>query len=409
MSITEQPQDFKVLFLDMNSFFASVEQQVQPILRGVPIGVAPYTGPTGCIISASREAKQWGIKVARIDEARKLCPQIKIIEARPALYMIYHKEIKKVIESFTPYFEVLSVDEFAIRLTQQDQSYEKSLELGRKIKNAIRERVGDSLTCSVGIGPSVFLAKMAGERKKPDGLEIVTLKDLKAFYAGLKLTDLTGINWRLEKRLKDLGINSPADLYNSSLMKLMTMMQHFGRMWYFRLRGYEVDSSIIRHKTIGHSHVLEPEFRTRQGAMAVLRKLIFKTGYRLRKEGFSAGGISLSIGFFDHQRFALSKKFLPFSDNDTFLKNVDNLLQTCRWTNKPIFLAISTFNLTRKDREQLSIFAEIEKSRELSKALDELNDEFGAETVFPASMFHGKDSAPDRIPFGRPRYEILHQ
>jgi hypothetical protein len=94
------PKDYQTLFLVMNSFFASVEQQVRPDLRGRPIGVTPYTGDSGCIIASSYEAKKMGVKICRVGEAKKICPQIKIIESRPALYMIYHKEIRKVIESF---------------------------------------------------------------------------------------------------------------------------------------------------------------------------------------------------------------------------------------------------------------------------------------------------------------------
>lgn len=408
MSITTEPKDYSVLFLDMNSFFASVEQQVQPTLRGRPVGVAPYIGNTGCIIAASYEAKQMGVKICQVGEAKKICPQITIIEAQPALYMIYHKKIRKVIESFTPYFEAKSVDEFAIRLTPLDQNREKSTELALKLKKAIAEEVGDYLKCSIGIAPSVFLAKMASELKKPDGLTIIELKDLNNFYHSLKLQDLTGINWRTEASLQRFKINSPSDLYDKSLEELVRLLKHMGRLWYFRLRGYEVDDHVIKSKTIGHSHVLAPEFRTQEGAVAILRKLIFKAGYRLRKEDYCAGGISLVINFLDDQSFSVSRKFPVFSDNQSFLQNTYELLKNCSWRGRPILVAVSSFDLQRKSSEQISIFADLEKSKSLSLVLDKINDEFGAETVFPASMHTAKDSAPDRIPFGKPRYDILH-
>jgi len=408
MSITIEPKDYSVLFLDMNSFFASVEQQVQPTLRGRPIGVAPYIGSTGCIIAASYEAKQMGVKICQVGEAKKICPQITIIEAQPALYMIYHKKIRKVIESFTPYFEAQSIDEFAIRLTPMDQNREKSTELALKLKKAIAEEVGDYLKCSIGIAPSVFLAKMASELKKPDGLTILELKDLDNFYHSLKLQDLTGINWRTEASLQRFKINSPSDLYGKSLEELVRLLKHMGRLWYFRLRGFEVDEHVIKSKTIGHSHVLAPEFRTQEGAMAILRKLIFKAGYRLRKEGYCAGGISLVINFLDGQSFSVSRKFSVFSDNQSFLQNAYELLKNCPWRGRPILVAVSSFDLQRKSSEQISIFADLEKSKSLSLVLDQINDEYGAETVTPASLHVAKGSAPDRIPFGKPRYDILH-
>ncbi len=396
------------MFLDMNSFFASVEQQVQPTLRGRAIGVAPYTGATGCIIAASKEAKARGIKIGLVGEAKKLVPEIKIIEARPALYMIYHKEIKKVIESFTPYFTPLSIDEFKIQLTRQDQNEFSAIQLAQKLKTAIRERVGDSLSCSIGIGPSTFLAKMAGERKKPDGLTVVTLNNLKQFYSPLKLTDITGINWRLEMHLKNFGINSPSDLFNLPVGELVRTLNHAGRLWYFRLRGYEVDEFVVKNKTIGHSHVLAPEFRTRDGAIAVLKKLIFKAGYRIRAENLQAGGVAVSVGFLEGGGFHQSKKFPAFADNQSFWQNVAELLKNCSWRRRPIYLAVSAFNLIRPIGDQINIFADIEKSKAVSRALDEINDEFGADTVFAASMFNSRISAPDRIPFGMPRYDIKH-
>lgn len=408
MNLNNPPKDYKVLFLDMNSFFASVEQQVRPILRGKPIGIAPYTGDSGCIIAASREAKNMGIKIGRIGEAKKLCPKLQIIEARPALYMIYHKEIKKVIESFTPYFKALSIDEFALFLTPREQNYKNSVKLGQDLKRAIRDRVGESLTCSVGIGPNVFLAKMAGERRKPDGLTVVTLSGLKKFYSYLKLLDITGINYRLEARLKFYKINSPIDLFNSSLSRLREILNHPGRLWYFRLRGFEVDDFEVKNKTIGHSHVLPPEFRSFEGANAVIQKLIYKIGHRLREQNFYARGVCVVIGFIGRDHFSQSKRVDRFCDNHTLSLHVTEILKNCRWRGKPIFIAVSTFDLVQNQPDQISIFSEEEKQKSISRAMDQINDTFGPNTVFPASMKNAKESAPDRIPFGSPRYEITN-
>jgi len=453
MNFNTPPSDYKVLFLDMNSFFASVEQQVQPTLRGLPLGVAPYTGDSGCIIAASKEAKAMGIKIGRIGEAKMLCPKLKIVESRPALYMLYHKEIKKVIESFTPYFIPLSIDEFALFLTPREQNYQSAVKLGQDLKRSIKEKVGDYLTCSVGIGPSKFLAKMAGERRKPDGLTVVRLNELKSFYAELKLTDITGINWRMEQVLKIFYINSPTDFFNCSLVKLRERLNHPGRLWYFRLRGYEVDDHSSPTKTVGHSHVLPPKYRSREGAEAVIHRLIFKTASRLRSENFWAGGVSVRIGFMNLKSchcepseilrswmlssvrqsfkekdklrslsrtlirgkntrndgtFSLSKKTTSFCDTKSLTDHIFLLLKKCRWQSRPIYVSISTFNLAKLCGNQISIFSEIEKQKSVSFALDKINDKYGPDTVYPASMHMARDSAPDRIPFGRPRYEILH-
>jgi DNA polymerase-4 len=276
------------------------------------------------------------------------------------------------------------------------------------LKKRIRENVGDFLTCSVGIASSVFLAKMASECKKPDGLTILKLADLVRFYADLNLRDLTGISWRLEERLNKFGILTPADLFDCSLDRLAKVLDHWGKLWYFRLRGFDVDNFKTDTKTIGHSHVLEPEFRTKEGAMIVLKKLLLKTGYRLRKEKFFAAGISLSINFFDRGNFHLSKKVMPFCDSKSLNSHFMAVLKDCSWKSRPILISVAVFNLIKGGGEQISIFADIEKSKNLSKAMDEINDDFGAGTVMPASIVGGEATAPDRISFGKPRYEIIN-
>jgi len=411
MSISTQPKDYNVLFLDMNSFFASVEQQVQPTLRGLPVGVAPYTGDSGCIIAASYEAKFKGAKIGRIKDIKRICPDIKILPARPALYMLYHKEIRRVIEKFTPFYDTLSIDEFAIHLTPQDQSREKAVKMAEGLKRAIKEEAGDYLKCSIGISSSTFLAKMAGERQKPDGLTVLELKNLREFYSELKLTDLVGISWRLEAQLNKFGIDSPLDLFEKSVGELIGILNHWGRLWYFRLRGHEVDDFKVNPpaggKTIGHSCVLAPEFRSKEGAMAVLRKLVAKAGFRLRKGGYQAGGVSVVINFLDKTSFHLTKKCQYFSDNWSFLDQIYGLLKSCLWQSRPILVAVSSFNLRRSENfDQLSFLRDIEKAKKLSETLDDLSERYGPESICQASMFNTGESAPDRIPFGRPRYDI---
>ena len=409
MGIASKPKDFQTLFLDMNSFFASVEQQVQPTLRGFPVGIAPYVGGTGCIIAASREAKNLGIKTGcLVREAKKIYRNIKIIESRPALYMIYHKEIKKIIESFTPHYQVLSVDEFIINLTSYEQNHQAATRLGQGIKDKIRAEVGDSLTCSVGIGPNRFLAKMAGERKKPDGLTVVQLSELENFYSKIKLLDITGINTRLEFRLKNFGVDTPLDLYRADLPRLRSILNHGGRLWYYRLRGYEVDDFASSTKTVGHSHVLPPEHRSPAGAKAVLKKLIYKAASRLRADRFLAGGIFVAISFYDGPSFKKGQRVSPFSDTRSFMSLVFEMLRDCHWYNSPSYVSVAAFNLSSSKNIQISILPEIEKSRKISQAMDEIDDEFGVGFIHPASVFSAKESAPDRIPFGKPRYDIRH-
>lgn len=410
MNLNQGPLDFQILFLDMDSCFASVEQQVQPTLRGIPIGVAPYAGPTGCIIAASKEAKQQGIKTGTgVGEAKKICPKIKIIEARPALYMIYHKEINKVIKNLSPFYQALSVDEFMIYLSPSEQNFSSVRKIAFEIKKSIKEKVGDFLTCSVGVGPNRFLSKMAGEIKKPDGFYVIKLSDIEKFYDRLKdLTKITGINHQMKKHLANFNIFTLLELYQKDISELVKILNHWGRSWYFRLRGYEVDDFKSKMRNIGHSHVLAPELRSRDNTESVIKKLIFKAGYRLRKKKMKAAGVYVLVKFLNREVFSKSRCVSPFSDNLNFIKNILEILKTCHWNNKPIFVAISAFNLTHDSNNQISIFPEIEKTKKASQALDQLNDKYESEIIYPASMHQTIESAPDRIPFGKPRYDIRH-
>jgi len=222
------------------------------------------------------------------------------------------------------------------------------------------------------------------------------------------LTDITGINFRLARRLQQKGIMTALDFFNLNVVDQIRILNHPGRLWYFRLRGYDVDDFMIKTKTIGHSHVLAPEFRTKTGAISVLHKLIFKTGARLRKEGYWAGGIFVAIRFNDQESFHQGKKVPLLCDNKTFLAHAYDMLKNCRWSGRPSYVAVSTFNLVKNISDQPTLFAEVNRSRELSKALDSINDEYGVETIVPASLLFQKGVAPDRIPFGRPRYEIKY-
>jgi DNA polymerase-4 len=405
IDLKNKPKDYNVLFLDMNAYFASVEQQVQPPLRGQPVGIAPYTGATGCIIARSYEAKEWGIGVGDlVRDARVKCPKIHIVEARPALYQLYHKEILKVLERHSPNALPLSIDEFLLRLTGSDVNKDRSLKMACDIKNDLKN-VGDYLTCSVGIGPNYFLAKVAGESKKPDGLTLIKLNELDNFYSQLNLRDLPGINFRMEFQLAKRGIYRVSDFFKLDLVTISKMFGHMGKAWFYRLRGYEIDSFEIKNKSCGHSHVLPPELRSEQGARATIRKLVEKAGYRLRKQKLWATGIYVSIHFLEGGGFNLAKRTNLFNDNSTFQKEIDFMLKKCRW-HKPLYVAVNAFGLVQNKNQQISIFPEIERSRNISKALDRINDTYGANTIFPASVFSAKFSAPDRIPFGIPRYDI---
>jgi len=405
----KNPQNTQVLFLDMNAFFASVEQQVQPTLRGKPVGIAPYIGDSGCIISQSYEAKSFGVKTGlRVGEAKKACPQMKIIEARPALYSLYHKELVNLVHTFSPFVSVASIDEMYVKLTPLEQNSLAAEKLAIEIKKAIKVRVGDWLRCSIGIGPNSFLAKQAAEFKKPDGYFEIKLENLNDYYDAVNLTDLKGINYQMEKWCHRINIYSPLQFYQADLGYLRKHWGHPGANWYFKLHGHEITEAKNSTKTIGHSCVLPPEMRTIKSARLVMAKLVEKTAYRLRKEGYWAQGVHVSVYFLNRVYWAQSMVCPLFSDNQTFLEHAMRLIDRCKISGSPIRISVTLYKIVYTKDVQYSLFGNTEKKLNISRAIDHLNDKYGAQTVSIADSFGSRDYAPDRIPFGKPRYDIRH-
>lgn len=386
----------------MNAFFASVEQQVRPELRGQPICIAPYVGDTGCCIARSYEAKKYGIGIMRVGEAKKLCPQIKVIKARPELYVFYHRQILKVLENLNPFVEVRSIDEFNLRLTGLDRNRQQALELAQRLKKTITEQVGDYLKCSIGISSSPWLAKVAGEYKKPDGLVALPLAKIPDLYQRLKLTDLPGINLRMEIQLNRNKIKTTSDFFNASLSDLSAWFGHPGRAWYFRLRGWELDEVTFATKSVGHSHVLAPEFRTRSSARRVLSKMAEKCAKRLRSKELWTNAVRVSVSFLGGGGICEYVKTSLVCDSKSIRLAALLLYDKAQINKAPLKVSVTLFDLKQMSRAPISLFKDIEKSRQISETLDQINDRFGDDTIYSGAQFDTEDAAPNRIPFGDP-------
>ena len=192
----------RVLFIDMNSFFASCEQQTNYWLRGRPIAVCVYTGKYGCVIAPSIEAKKRGIKLGlRLNEAMKICPDLVPLETNPDKYRTYHLRIMNILKRYSDDVIPRSIDEAVVDLSSYKNIYPDVVEVAKKIKKDIFEEVGDYLKCSIGIAPNAFLAKLASDIEKPDGLTVINPENIDAVLKKLELTDFPGISTGMKNRL----------------------------------------------------------------------------------------------------------------------------------------------------------------------------------------------------------------
>jgi DNA polymerase IV len=271
-------------FVDFNSFFASVEQQLDPALRGRPVGVVPVMAETSCCIAASYEAKKFGVKTGTgVREARVLCPGIVFIHAQHEKYVAVHHEAVKAVDRILPVRQVMSIDEQATRLAAL-------------VKQEILSTVGDQLHTSIGVAPNTLLAKLASDMQKPNGLVIIEPHEIPEKLLHLKLQDINGVGKRMLARLNACGIHSMQELYAAPRDLLHTAWGGLaGDEMYDKLRGVPYGPRQTQARSLGHSHMLPPAMRNPQDAFAVLNRLTQKAAMRLRKQGFYATAMSVSV------------------------------------------------------------------------------------------------------------------
>ena len=410
------------LFVDLNSYFASVEQEVRPELRGRPVGVVPMMADTTCCIAASYEAKAFGVRTGTIvADAKRLCPDIVLVEARHEIYVDYHHRVVEAVESCVPVTAVCSIDEMACRLIGRERALRAALDLGIQVKQRIKERAGETLRCSVGIATNRYLAKVASDMEKPDGLVALPLDILPEALHRLTLRDLPGIGARTEKRLNEKGILTMDDLL---ALEREPAGEIWGSVWGERLfhwlRGEDFDRAEADHqKSISHSHVLAPEMRTPEKAWAVAHKLLHKAAMRLRSGGLWASNIGLAIGFAVPRsentpvsRFGVPArgwrseiKLAECQDNQTLIAALRRLWESRpsgTQYDHPYFIGVQLNNLVPDRLHTLALFDGLEEEQSRTRllaAMDQLNDKYGMSTLAPAAMLAAYKAAPTRIAF----------
>lgn len=383
----------------MNAYFASVEQQERPELRGKPVGVVPMLADSTVLIAASYEAKKFGCKtLTKVADAKRLCPHINLVEASHQIYVDYHERVVAAVESVAPVDKVCSIDEMRVRLLETEATEEAAPEIARKIKRAIAERVGECLTCSIGLAPNPFLAKVASDMEKPNGLVTLNPANMSEKMRALNVTDFCGINKRMAVRLNLAGIYTAEQMLDASEQELRNAFGNvWGARWWYLLRGYEVPEAEEPRKSLSNSHVLAPQFRTREGSWKVMLRLIQKATARLRKERLAAKRISFMVRD-GKEKWKHEVKTEPIYDTLAVIEHLKDAWPSCK-INEPMQVGVNFSSLVPAEQMTLSIFAEENTRNALAEAVDELNGRFGKNTVLPAGLLEAKETAEERIAF----------
>jgi DNA polymerase IV len=390
------------LLVDFNSYFASVEQQVEPRLRGKPLGVVPMLADTTVCIAASVEAKTFGVKTGtKVGDAKKMCPGIEFVVARHEIYIEYHHKAVSVVDSVVPVRAVLSIDEMDCELTGRWREPDRAMKIAKDVKAAISSQVGEYLRTSIGIGPNTFIAKTASDMVKPDGLVMIQQSELPERLFDLEVRALSGVGKQMEKRLHQHGIRTVRDLAGKSKDELHAVWGSVGGdiMW-SRIRGEEQHERENETSSISHSSVLGPDGRNPEHAFAVLNRLTQKAAMRLRKAGFYAGRLSIDVKYLDGSHWSTEMRLVDTQDTKTFLHTLEKLWSKRPKSNRTILrvgMAYSDF-VPEADHTG-SLFASEDKSKALYKTLDSLNSRFGKQAVYFASAHNARDRGGLHIAF----------
>lgn len=427
MATSSHPDRFSFLHIDLNSFFASVEQQLHPEYRGKPLAVVPTMADTTCCIAASYEAKAFKVKTGtQVGEAKKMCPGIILIEGSHTEYAKYSEAISKAVELCCPVAHTPSIDEMVCQLMGREQEPPRARKIALEIKQSIYRNVGEALRCSIGMAPNRYLAKIASDMQKPDGLIGLLPSQLPRAIAHLELRDLPGVGARTEARLNAKGITTMEQLLvldRTGMHKLWNSV--WGDRLYHWLRGGETgdDGATVMsdvQKSLGHSHVMAPEFRSDEGAWAVLNKLLHKAAMRLRMEKFYAGSMSVAIRYqltkeqaerlrskrhtsgIKHSAWGMEARFRQCQDTLTLLEAMRGM-----WTRRPqgeefrrpFFVGVTLRDLIPENEHQEELFGDPDNRTQLSATMDKLNLKYGHTTLHFGSMLSARESAPTRIAF----------
>lgn len=408
---TEKPM---IMHIDLNSAFATTEQQAHPHLRGLPMGVTNRLSKECCVIAASYEAKALGIKVGmRLSEAKAICPKFIMLETDAPKYHKVYEKLVTIMRDYSPNIKMKSIDEGIIDFHGMEPVLNgRSLEdIGYEIKQRVKDEIGDWMRINVGIGTNRFLAKQAAGWHKPDGLDVIDHRNLMDYYADIELMDLSGIAERNQARLNANNIMTPTQFFGSKeyTLKKQVFRSINGTYWYRRLRGHEIDDNDTKLGMVGRQWVVRNPSSDPDYLRSCLSYLCETTGMKLRYKNVEARGICVwaVLRSGEYWKGKRMYKTTYYTNQEVFRRAME------QFNNLPRGAIVQTigiycYMLTPSSRSQLSIFDDVIKEDWLTKSMDEINDFYGAFTIHSATTLTGKKVIKQKIPFGGTEYfELL--
>lgn len=410
------PQEPRIMHIDLNSCFATVEQQARPMLRGRPVAIVNRRTEHTMIITCSYEAKAMGVKLGmRLKDAKKLCPELVGLESDPPKYKYVYHQLMRIMQDYSAHVRMKSIDEGVIDFSESTQLLQsRSMsDIGHEIKQRLWDEIGVAMNCNVGIATNRFLAKTAASLHKPNGLDVITHTNLRDIYAGMDLEDLTGIASHNRARLESVGILTPLDFLDADEVTLRKVVFKSvnGTYWYQRLRGWEVDKRDFPIKSAGRQFVLDGYKMSRAEVLKRLHHLCEETGAKVRSQGLVARGVSVHARSYSDEGRGWGGKYwharsmspTPFFSNQTIYEIAKKLFD-----DAPVFvkeIGVSCYELSEPDDSQLSLFGdELAQERAVTGIIDTVNTRYGKRVIHSADTLSTNTGMKEKIPFGSTRY-----
>ncbi len=373
-----------ILHMDMNAFFASVEQRCNPSLRGKPIAVTGSAKRT-VVTTASYEARRYGVKTGMNKfEAKRACPQLIFVIGDNRKYMDTSIRILDILKNFSPKVEACSIDEAFVDLTGTAPLLGPPETAALRIKDRVRRELG--LTCSIGIAPNKLLAKLASDMKKPDGLVIIEEEEVKGLLEGLPVCELWGIGPKLTAQLGSLGIKTCGDLGDAPISVLRGRFGIIGER--LKLMGQGIDSSPVipmgeeeEAKSVGHSTTLPADISDKDALRRHILKLSEMVGARARRHGLKGRKVCLTLRYPDFFTFSRQSSLAqPTNDTRAIYDAICAVFDSIRLRSSVRLIGVSISGMV-KDDFQMALFEEGGKREKLLEAMDSINRHFGDLTL----------------------------
>lgn len=385
----------EIMHIDMDAFFAAVEQLDNPDLKGKPVIVGGVNlDNRGVVSTASYEARKYGVHSAMsMVEAKRLCPEGIYLPGRHGRYQEISAQIFHIFKQYTPLVEKISIDEAFLDISGCHRLYGDSLEIGKKIKNQIKEEIG--ITASVGLAPNKFLAKLGSGMDKPDGFFVIRDNNKNEILDELAVDKIWGVGKKSANFLKEHGIDTIGKLKKLSNNELNSLFGKMGQQLYNLARGIDNRPVEITNevKSISHEETFAKDETEHRLIYASLMEMSAKVAHRLRNKKMEGYTVFIKVRYGNFttltRRVTLSNST---ASTDTIYKTGRRLLNKENLLNKPVrLLGIGVSNLDKSQKKQLSLFDDKIKEDNLNKTINGIKNRFGEKSLLRARNLENRN------------------